>query len=77
MLVMRALDLLRWGWDGGAFDRRCHLGVGAVSTRAVRQLNAQRGQRQRLPASVVGHRDCVACIVGDSSGLGCRRGAVV
>ena len=71
---MRALDFLRWRRDGGLFeDGRSWLGVGAVSTRGVRQLDAQRGEGQRLPASVVGHGDGVACIVGDSN----RSGVVV
>lgn len=72
MLIMRALDFLRRGWDGSVFDRRRRLGAGAVSTRAIRQLDAQKGQGQRLSASVVGHSDCVACIVGNSVVIRCR-----
>ena len=62
---MRALDFLCWVWIGSMFGGRSGFGIGAVSTRGVRQLDAQGGKRQRLSAGVVWHVGSVAYILGE------------
>ena len=64
VLIMRSLDFLQRRRLRG-FVGRSGFGIGAVSTRAVRQSNAERGQGQRLPASVVAHLDRLSYELGN------------
>ena len=54
----------------------CSLEAQAVYTRATRQMDAERGQGEGLPASVVRHGEAVSCVGGQRGGC-CRRWTAV